>query len=56
MVFGIPFPLALVAPAFVLAAINYWYWSKKGYKSLGTFIIGVFAMYGLLYYLTKAFV
>lgn len=56
MVFGIPFPLALFAPALALAAINYWYWSKKGYKSVGTFIIGIFAMYGLLYYLTKAFV
>ncbi len=55
MFFGIPFPLAIVAPALVLSGLNYWYWSKRGHSSITTFIMGVFAMYGLLYYILKAF-
>lgn len=56
MILGIPFPLVIIAPAVVLSGLNYWYWSKKGYSSIGTFIMGVFGIYGLLYYFLKAFV
>jgi hypothetical protein len=56
MIFGIPFIIALIFPALALSGLNYWYWSKKGYSSAGTFIMGLIGIYGMLYYILKAFV
>ena len=56
MIFGISFPLAIILPALALSGLNYWYWSTRGFSSITTFIMGTFGIYGLLYYLVKAFV
>lgn len=45
-----------IIPAFFLGIVNYIYWSKRGYQSLNTLIIGILVSYALCYLLIKRFV
>ncbi|MFA7273471.1 MAG: hypothetical protein WC044_06360 [Crocinitomicaceae bacterium] len=56
MILGLAFPLAIIFPAIGLGGLNYWYWSKQGYKSWSFFVLGTIGIYGLLYQIVKPFV